>query len=79
MLVLTRKQLRSVAVAGPNGCELMLNVTVREIQGGSVRLSLEVNTDSPVYRREVSDGIRTSGPSKGAAAPVAQWPLGPGP
>lgn len=43
MLVLSRKQLRSVAVGGPNGCHLMLNVTVLEIQGGSVRLGLEVN------------------------------------
>jgi hypothetical protein len=45
MLVLSRKQLRSVAVGDPNGCQLMLNVAVLEIQDGSVRLGLEVNTD----------------------------------
>ncbi len=79
MLVLSRKQLRSVAVAGPNGCQLMLNVTVLEIQDGSVRLGLDVNMDSPVYRREVSDRIPASSPSQGAAAPVAPWPLSSGP
>ncbi len=63
MLVLTRKQLRSVAVGGPNGCHLMLSVTVREIQGGSLRLALEVNTDSPVHRCEARERIRASGQS----------------
>lgn len=48
MLVVSRKQLRSVAVGDPNGCHLMLNVTVLEIQGGSVRLGLEVNADAHV-------------------------------
>jgi sRNA-binding carbon storage regulator CsrA len=43
MLVVSRKQLRSVAVGDPNGCYLILNVTMLEIQGVGVRLGLEVN------------------------------------
>lgn len=61
MLVLSKKRLHCVAVGGPNGCGLMLNVTVVELQGGSVRLGLEVNTDVRAYRREVSDGMLASG------------------
>lgn len=45
MLVLSRKHLRSVPVGVPNGRQLMLNVMMLEILGGSVRLGLEVNTD----------------------------------
>ncbi len=63
MLVSSRKQLRSVVIGDPNGCHLMLNVTMVELRGGGVRLGLEVNTDSPVHRGEISDRSRASGPS----------------
>jgi sRNA-binding carbon storage regulator CsrA len=79
MLVLRRKQLRSVAIGGPNGCHLMLNVTVLAVQGGSLRLGLEVDTEPPGHRCEVRELSRAGGPSEGAAAPVAQGPLQSGP
>lgn len=60
MLVLSRKHLLSVAVGGSNDCRLMLNVTMVELQGGGVRLGLEVNTDVPVHRCGVSDQSRAS-------------------
>ena len=62
MLVVSRKQLRSVAVEGPNGCHLMLNVTMVELLGGGLRLGLEVNTDSLVYRCDMPDQSRASVP-----------------
>jgi hypothetical protein len=61
MLVVLRKQVRSVVVGDSNGCHLMLNVTMVELQGGSARLSLEVHTDSPVHRCDVSDQSCVSG------------------
>ena len=63
MLVLSKKHLRSVAIEGPSGCHLMLNVMMVLLQGGGVRLGLEVNTDSLAHRCEVSDRSRASGPS----------------
>ena len=42
MLVLSRKQQEAVVVGGSEGFDLMLKVTVLEIQGGKVRLGFEV-------------------------------------
>ncbi len=71
MLVLSRKHLRSVAVEGPNGYHLMLHVTMVELEGGSLRLGLEVNTDSPFLRCEASDRVRISSPSGRPRGPAA--------
>jgi sRNA-binding carbon storage regulator CsrA len=48
---------------------LILDVTMLEIQGGSVRLGLDVNTVSPVYRCEAGDRIRPGG--------LSGYPTGP--
>ncbi len=61
MLVLSRKQLESVVVGGPNGFDRMLKVTVLGIHGGRVRLGFEVNQDFPVHRWEVWERIRANG------------------
>jgi len=53
MLVLTRKMQESVVVGGCKGFELMLTVTVLEIEGGKVRLGFAVDKDVPVHRWEV--------------------------
>jgi carbon storage regulator CsrA len=61
MLVLSRKQMESVVVGGPNSLERMLTVTVLEIDDGRVRLGFEVNEDVPVHRQEVWERIRANG------------------
>ena len=67
MLVLSRKTQESVVVGGCNGFELMVTVTVLEIEGGKVRLGFAVDKDVPVHRWEVwqrilagaGEGVRT--------------------
>jgi carbon storage regulator CsrA len=75
MLVLSRKQQESVVVGGSEGFDLMLKVTVLEIQGGKVRLGFEADAKVPVHRWEVWERIRArgqpDGPTAGPAAPVA--------
>lgn len=63
MLVLSRKQLRSTTVEGSNDAYLVFKVMMVTLQGGGVRLGLEVNTDQPVHRCDVSDRSRANGPS----------------
>jgi carbon storage regulator CsrA len=61
MLVLTRKQMQSVAVGGTVGFEHLLKVTVLELKGTSVRLGFEVDSSVPVHRWEVWERIRAGG------------------
>jgi carbon storage regulator CsrA len=61
MLVLSRKQMESVVVSGPDGFDRMLKVTVLGIRGERVRLGFEVNKDFPVHRWEVWERIRANG------------------
>ena len=51
MLVLTRKNRESVVIGRPEDNQLMLEITVLEIEGGRVRLGFEADTRMPIHRR----------------------------
>jgi carbon storage regulator CsrA len=57
MLVLSRRNQQSVVVGGAPGFERTLRVTVLEINGASVRLGFEGDSDIPVHRLEVWERI----------------------
>jgi carbon storage regulator CsrA len=57
MLVLSRKYQESVVVGGALGFERLLKVTVLEINGASVRLGFEGDSDIPIHRLEVWERI----------------------
>ena len=59
MLVLTRKCQEVVVVAGADGFNVLLKVTVLGIANGKVRLGFEAEDDVPVHRLEVWERIRT--------------------
>ena len=64
MLVLTRKNRESVVIGRPEDLEVILEITILEIEGGRVRLGFEADTRMPIHRREVWDRI-----CNGEAAP----------
>jgi carbon storage regulator len=69
MLVLTRKNRESVVIGRPEDLEIMLEITILEIEGGRVRLGFEADTKMPIHRREVWDRIcNGNGNGNGAAA-----------
>ncbi len=51
MLVLSRKIGESIQIAGG------IRVTVTEVRGGRVRLSIEAPADVRVLRKEIADGV----------------------
>ena len=57
MLVLTRKNRESVVIGRPDGLQVVLEITILEIEGGRVRLGFEADTRMPIHRREVWDRI----------------------
>jgi carbon storage regulator CsrA len=57
MLVLTRKNRESVVIGRPEDLEVVLEITILEIEGGRVRLGFEADTRMPIHRREVWDRI----------------------
>ena len=57
MLVLTRKNRESVVIGGNDEMQIMLEITVLEIEGGRVRLGFEADARMPIHRREVWDRI----------------------
>ena len=57
MLVLTRKTRESVIIGRPEDLEVVLEITILEIEGGRVRLGFEADTRMPIHRREVWDRI----------------------
>ena len=57
MLVLTRKNRESVIIGRPEDLDVMLEITVLDIEGGRVRLGFEADTRMPIHRREVWDRI----------------------
>jgi carbon storage regulator CsrA len=61
MLVLSRKSEESVVIGGSHGFEMMLKVTVLQIDRGRVRLGFEVDKEVPVHRLEVWERIRAGG------------------
>ena len=57
MLVLTRKNRESVVIGRPGDMELVLEITILEIEGGRVRLGFEADKSMPIHRREVWEKI----------------------
>jgi len=57
MLVLTRKNRESVVIGRSEDLEVVLEITILEIEGGRVRLGFEADTRMPIHRREVWDRI----------------------
>jgi len=58
MLVLTRKNRESVIIGRSEDLEVVLEITILEIEGGRVRLGFEADSRMPIHRREVWDRIR---------------------
>jgi carbon storage regulator len=72
MLVLTRKNRESVVIGRPDEMEVVLEITILEIEGGRVRLGFEADTRMPIHRREVWDRIcNGNGNGNGQAAAAA--------
>lgn len=72
MLVLTRKNRESVVIGRPEDLEVVLEITILEIEGGRVRLGFEADTRMPIHRREVWDRIcngEATADGNGAARP----------
>jgi carbon storage regulator len=57
MLVLTRKNRESVVIGRSEDLEVILEITILEIEGGRVRLGFEADARMPIHRREVWDRI----------------------
>jgi carbon storage regulator len=69
MLVLTRKNRESVVIGRAGEMEIVLEITILEIEGGRVRLGFEADNKMPIHRREVWDRIcNGDGRSNGVAA-----------
>jgi carbon storage regulator len=71
MLVLTRKNRESVVIGRSEDLEIMLEITILEIEGGRVRLGFEADTKMPIHRREVWDRICNGNGNGNGAAPAA--------
>lgn len=72
MLVLTRKNRESVVIGRPEDNQVLLQITVLEIEGGRVRLGFEADSRMPIHRREVWDRIcNGNGAGDGHAAGMA--------
>jgi carbon storage regulator len=81
MLVLTRKNRESVVIGRPEDNQVMLQITVLDIEGGRVRLGFEADQKMPIHRREVWDRIcngdgNGNGDGDGTAAGLASRPEG---
>jgi carbon storage regulator CsrA len=74
MLVLTRKVRQSVRIGGSVGSGPIVTFTVLEVNGTTVRLGFEADSDVPIHRAEVWTRICADGMSRrsmdDAAAPV---------
>ena len=57
MLVLTRKTRESVVIGRPEDSQIVLEITILEIEGGRVRLGFTADKRMPIHRREVWDRI----------------------
>lgn len=69
MLVLTRKNRESVVIGRPEDNQVVLQITVLDIEGGRVRLGFEADQKMPIHRREVWDRI-SNGNGNGAGTAV---------
>lgn len=70
MLVLTRKNRESVVIGRPEDGQVMLQITVLDIEGGRVRLGFEADQRMPIHRREVWERI-SNGNGDGRATALA--------
>ncbi|MFO7907122.1 MAG: carbon storage regulator [Planctomycetota bacterium] len=61
MLVLSRKSRESVVVGGSDAFHRLLKVTVLGINGATVKLGFEVDTEVPVHRSEVWERVNGNG------------------
>jgi carbon storage regulator CsrA len=75
VLVLSRKCLESVVIGGAPGLQPLLNVTVLEIRGGSVRLGIEADPTIPIQQSEVWERARARDLPDGHAADVKPLPV----
>ena len=78
MLVLTRKNRESVVIGRPDEMQVVLEITILEIEGGRVRLGFEADTKMPIHRREVWDRIcngNGAGNGNGDGQPARSLPL----
>jgi carbon storage regulator len=57
MLVLTRKNRESVVIGRSEDLEIVLEITILEIEGGRVRLGFNADKSMPIHRREVWERI----------------------
>lgn len=57
MLVLTRKNRESIVIGRAKDLEVILEITILEIEGGRVRLGFQADSRMPIHRREVWDRI----------------------
>jgi carbon storage regulator CsrA len=64
MLVLTRKNRESVVIGRPEDLEIIMMITILEIDGGRVRLGFEADARTPIHRREVWDRICNGEPAR---------------
>jgi carbon storage regulator CsrA len=77
MLVLTRKSRESVIIGRSEDLEVVLEITILEIEGGRVRLGFEADSRMPIHRREVWDRIcdgEAHGNGNGLAAAKQRTP-----
>jgi carbon storage regulator CsrA len=73
MLVLTRKNRESVVIGRADEMQIVLEITVLEIEGGRVRLGFEADSRMPIHRREVWDRIAGgNGHAAALAGPAAE-------
>ena len=72
MLVLTRKNRESVVIGRPEDNQVMLQITILDIEGGRVRLGFEADTRMPIHRREVWDRICNGDGNGRAATPASR-------
>ncbi|NDC62972.1 MAG: carbon storage regulator [Planctomycetia bacterium] len=73
MLVLTRKNRESVVIGRPEDLQVLLEITILEIEGGRVRLGFEADNKMPIHRREVWDRIcNGDGHAAGRSAPATR-------
>ncbi|MBM4012767.1 MAG: carbon storage regulator [Planctomycetota bacterium] len=76
MLVLTRKNRESVVIGRSDEMQIVLEITVLEIEGGRVRLGFEADTRMPIHRREVWDRICNGNGNGAANQPVVSAAVG---
>lgn len=70
MLILSRRNQETVVVGGSSGFEVLLKVTVLEINRGTVRLGFDVDKAVPVHRLEVWERIRAAAQPDGLMRPA---------